>query len=53
MSQDELAHHVLPRDGVLHSLVVENEDGSGQIDKKTKLPKTTVTDFITYYSLPS
>ena len=43
-SQDELAHHLLPRDGVIMTLVVENDDEKGN---------RVLTDFISYYHLPS
>jgi len=43
-SQDELAHHLLPRKGVVTTLVVENEDADGN---------KVLTDFISYYSLPA
>ena len=39
MSQEELAHHLMPRDEVMYTIVIEN-------DKK-------VTDFISFYHLPS
>lgn len=39
-SQDELAHHLMPRDGVIMTLVVEDEN-------------KVLTDFISYYHLPS
>ena len=39
MSQEELAHHLMPRDDVMYTIVIEN-------DKK-------VTDFISFYNLPS
>lgn len=52
MAQDELAHHLLPRDNVIHSIVVENED-EREVVKKGKLPKRVVTDFISFYNLPS
>lgn len=43
-SQDELAHHLMPRDGVITTLVVENEDETGNI---------VLTDFVSFYHLPS
>jgi len=43
-SQDELAHHLLPRNGVVMTLVVENDDENGN---------RVLTDFISYYHLPS
>jgi glycylpeptide N-tetradecanoyltransferase len=39
-SKDEVAHWFLPRDKVVYSYIVENNDGE-------------VTDFISFYSLPS
>jgi len=43
-SQDELAHHLMPRKGVIVTLVVENSDEN---DKKV------ITDFVSFYHLPS
>lgn len=43
-SQDELAHHLMPRKGVIVTLVVENENENG---------KKEITDFISFYNLPS
>lgn len=43
-SQDELAHHLLPRNGVVMTLVVENDDENGN---------RVLTDFISFYNLPS
>lgn len=40
-TEDEIAHFLLPREGVIESYVVE--------DAQTKL----ITDFISFYSLPS
>jgi len=39
LSEEEVAHWLLPREGVLHSFVVDGEAG--------------VTDFFSFYSLPS
>ena len=40
-TQDELAHQLLPRKGVIYTLVVENKE-----EKK-------ITDFISFYNLPT
>ena len=40
MSQEELGHHLMPRDEVMYTIVVENEA------KK-------ITDFVSFYNLPS
>lgn len=40
-TQEQLAHHLLPKEGLVYTLVVENTE--------TK----TLTDFISFYNLPS
>ena len=40
-SQDEMAHYLMPREGIIYTLVVENTD------------QKTITDFISFYNLPN
>jgi glycylpeptide N-tetradecanoyltransferase len=40
MGQDEIAHHLLPRDEVMYTIVIEND-------------KKQITDFVSFYNLPS
>ena len=40
MSQEDLGHHLMPRDEVMYTIVIENSD------KK-------ITDFVSFYNLPS
>jgi len=40
-SQQELSHHLMPQDGIVYTIVVENSD-----EKK-------ITDFLSFYNLPS
>mmetsp|Transcript_7105 Transcript_7105/g.11981 ORF Transcript_7105/g.11981 Transcript_7105/m.11981 type:complete len:152 (+) Transcript_7105:1014-1469(+) len=42
-SQDELAHHLMPREGVVYTLVVEMIEGK----------ERSINDFISMYYLPS
>uniref|UniRef100_A0A7S3IWN5 Glycylpeptide N-tetradecanoyltransferase n=1 Tax=Strombidium inclinatum TaxID=197538 RepID=A0A7S3IWN5_9SPIT len=44
LNQNEIAHHLMPRPGVVYTLVFEGEDDQG---------KKAITDFISFYSLPS
>lgn len=46
-TREEIRHWLLPRDKVINSYVVESSSGKG--DKK----KTKITDFISFYHLPS
>jgi len=40
-SQQELSHHLMPQDGIVYTIVIENAG-----EKK-------VTDFLSFYNLPS
>lgn len=40
MSQEDLGHHLMPRDEVMYTIVIENSE------KK-------ITDFVSFYNLPS
>jgi glycylpeptide N-tetradecanoyltransferase len=39
MSQEELAHHLMPRDDVMYTIVIEHD--------------SKITDFVSFYNLPS
>lgn len=40
-SQQELSHHLMPREGIIYTIVIEN------------IGEKKITDFISFYNLPS
>ena len=40
-SQQELCHHLMPREGIIYTIVIED------------IAEKKITDFISFYNLPS